>query len=60
METYEKYTIYAPEGDLTFIMQDTYVDGELKSTEVIGFHFGEPNENSIQCFGGKMKAEFTL
>lgn len=60
METYERYAIYAPEGDLTFIMQDTYVDGECKSSEVIGFHYGEPDENSIECFIGKMKAEFDL
>lgn len=60
METYEKYTVYAPEGDLTFIMQDTYVDGELKSTEVIGFHYGEPDGNSIECFSGNTKAKFDL
>lgn len=58
MATYDKYTLYAPEGDITFIMQDTYVDGEYKSTEVIGFHYGEPSENSVDWFSGKLKAEF--
>lgn len=58
MEIHEKYTLYAPEGDITFIMQDTYVCGEYKSTEVIGFHYGEPGKNSIEWFSGKLKAEF--
>ena len=54
----EKYTIYAPNGDITFIMQDTYRNGEFRSTEVIGFHYGEPYEKSIEDFGGKRKAKF--
>ena len=29
----EKYTVFADEADLTFIMQDTYINGEYKSTE---------------------------
>lgn len=58
MEKHDKYTVYAPDGDITFIMQDTYVGGEYKSTEVIGFHYGEPDENSIEWYSGKLKAEF--
>lgn len=58
MKTNEKYTVYASSDDITFIMQDTYVDGEYKSTEVIGFHYGEPFEKSIEVFSGKFKAEF--
>lgn len=59
------YTVYAAESDLTFIMQDTYEisfnkNGEyeelLRSTEVIGFHYGEPTATSMQ--NPKLKAEF--
>lgn len=58
MKTKERYTVFADEADLTFIMQDTYIDGKYKSTEVIGFHYGQPNEKSIAWFSGKTKAEF--
>ena len=58
METYERYTLYAPDGDMTFVMQDNYVDGEYKSTEVVGFHYGKPDENSIEWYSCKLKAEF--
>ena len=58
MKTTEKYTVYAKDGDMTFIMQDTFIDGQYKSTECIGWHYGEPAENSIEVFSGSMKAEF--
>lgn len=59
------YTVYAAENDLTFIMQDTYEisfnkNGEyeelLRSTEVIGFHYGAPDAHSME--NSKLKAEF--
>lgn len=56
-EKQEKYTVFAPGADMTFIMQDTYINGKYKSTEVVGFHYGRPDENSIAVFSGKMKAE---
>ena len=52
----ERYTVYS-ENDMTFIMEDTYKNGEYVSTEVIGFHYGEPYENSIKDFSGKRKAK---
>lgn len=58
MTTNERYTVFAKEGDMTFIMQDTYKNGEYISTECIGFHYGEPCENSIKVFSGKLKAKF--
>jgi hypothetical protein len=60
MVKYEKYTLYAPDGDITFIMQDTYIGENLKSTEVIGFHYGEPNKDSINIYSGKRKAEYVI
>ena len=59
------YTVYAAESDLTFIMQDTYEisygdNGEyeelLRSTEVIGFHYGKPDAHST--INPKLKAEY--
>ena len=54
----EKYAVYS-DSDITFIMQDTYKNGEYKSTEVIGFHYGEPYEDSVKDFSGKLKAKAT-
>lgn len=59
------YTVYATESDLTFIMQDAYEisygdNGEyeelLRSTEVIGFHYGAPDTHSTE--NPKLKAEY--
>ena len=57
--TQEKFTVYAMEGDMTFIMQETYEDGDLKCTECVGWHYGEPDKDSIESFSGSMKAIFT-
>lgn len=58
MKTKKRYTLYSNEGDITFIMEDIFINGEVRSTEVIGFHYGEPNEDSISSFSGKRKAQF--
>lgn len=59
------YTVYAAEDDMTFIMQDHYEisygdNGEyeelLRSTEVIGFHYGAPDTHSTE--NPKLKAEY--
>lgn len=53
------YAVYSQEGDMTFIMRDTFdKDGEPKSTECVGFYFGEPDESSTKFFIGKLKAKF--
>ncbi len=52
------YTVYSENGDMTFIMRDIYVNGEPKSTEVIGFYFGEPTEENTTLYTGSLKAEF--
>lgn len=55
----ELYSTYAKNDDMTFIMEDTYnEDGEIISTECVGFYFGEPNDESNTQFKGKLKAEF--
>ena len=46
------YTVYAEMDDMTFIMEDT--DEEIR---VIGFYFGEPNEEDTKLFEGGTVAE---
>ena len=53
----ERYTVYSRTSDITFIMEDTYKNGKYVSTEVIGFHYGEPYEDSVKNFSGKLKAK---
>ena len=53
------FTAYAAETDMTFIMMDKMdSDGEVKSTEVLGWYYGEPNEENTKEFIGKLKAEY--
>lgn len=55
------YGAYAEKHDITFIMEDTFdSDGELVSTEVVGFVFGneEDNEEVLKKFRGSLRAEF--
>ena len=39
-------------------MEDTYKNGEIVSTEVKGFYYGEPDEKATKDFYGKRKAKF--
>lgn len=41
-------TAYAPENDLTFIMQYIYHDDELVKMDCIGFYYGEPNDETTR------------
>ena len=52
------YAVYAPSADISFIMCDEYENGELISTEVIGWYYGEPNEDDDCTYAGITKAEF--
>lgn len=48
------YTVYAIHDDITFIMKE-----EQNSMEVIGFYFGEPDEEATNKFAYKeLKAVF--
>ena len=46
-------TAYCKKDDLTFILKETPT-----SMEVVGFYFGEPNEQCTKQYTGKLKAEF--
>ena len=54
------YGVYANTADITYIMEDTFIGEELESTEVIGFVFGnyEDNTKVLKQYSGKIKAEF--
>ena len=51
-------TNYSQEADRTFIIEETYINGELFSEEVVGFYSGEPNEKDTQTFLHKTKATY--
>lgn len=54
----EIYTTYAPDTDITFIMCDTYDGEDIKSTEVVGFYYGVPDEKLTEMYIGKVKATY--
>lgn len=57
------YGVYAGKHDITFIMKDIEdINGNIKSTEVIGFVYGNEVENKSLLNSDKvrLKAEFTL
>ena len=54
------YTVYAPDGDMTFIMEDTFsTDRVPVSTECLGWYHGEPDDTATATFKGKLKAEYS-
>ena len=53
-------TAFASDQDITFILECVYNDsGDLLSMECVGWHFGEPNEDS-KHYKGNLKATFEL
>jgi hypothetical protein len=53
------YTAYAPDADMTFIMEDTYDENDnIISTECIGFYYGEPDDQLTEQYKGDLKAEY--
>lgn len=55
----EVYTAYAAENDITFIMRDTFdMLGDPESTAVIGWYYGEPNEESTRQYAGDLIAYY--
>ena len=51
------YAVYAESGDMTFIMKDTYDrHGEAITTEVVGWHYGDPDRKITPEYIGKLAA----
>lgn len=59
---YEKvWTSYSKDTDVTTIFLSKCLDKEcmeVKTVEVIGFYFGEPNDVDTETFKGELKAEY--
>lgn len=51
------YTVYAKDDDMTFIMRETR-NGVNKVVEVVGFYFGEPDEDATEEFRDSLFAVF--
>ena len=52
---------YSPAGDITYIMQATYVNDELKELECVGWYSGEPMEYEYyKNYIGRNKAVYNL
>lgn len=51
----EVWTEYSESADMTFIMEGRS-DGKTSSISVVGFYFGEPDEESTRLFRGKTTA----
>ena len=51
------YTVYAEKDDMTFIMEEKNEVGKRKLS-VIGFYFGEPNDENTEDFSYDLTAEF--
>ena len=55
----ELYGVYAPNWDITFVMEDTTdQNGEIVSTECVGWYYGEPTDVDNETFKGKLKVRY--
>ena len=55
----ELYTVYAPSADITYIMRDTFrLNGDWESTAVIGWYYGEPDEENTRKYAGVLTVYF--
>lgn len=51
------YTVYAEKDDMTFIMEEKPSETG-RTLSVIGFYFGEPNDDDTREYMHSMTAEF--
>lgn len=50
----ELETAYAADSDMTFIIENTYdEDDEILKIEVVGFYFGEPDEEATKMYADR-------
>ena len=49
---------YSEEGDITFLMEESYKGETLIKCEVVGFYHGEPNKDDTEYFKGKTVAYY--
>ena len=46
-------SVYVDSCDMTMIIEDTWVDGEPRRTEIKGFYYGKPSEENTNIFKNK-------
>ena len=51
------YTVFAEKDDLTFIMEEKTVDNK-RTLSVVGFYFGEPDEEATKEYINSLTAVF--
>lgn len=51
---------YAPDSNMTFIVEDTLVNGKVVFTELKGFYYGKPNPKLTEKYYNRLKAEYKL
>lgn len=60
-KTVEIVPMYCPTEDRTFLMEEIRVEGILIREELVGWHYGEPNDEDTRIYGienrGKYVAE---
>lgn len=49
---------YSPSHDITFILEECYMNEKIVSTELVGFYYGKPDEKNTIAYYGKIKAEY--
>lgn len=49
---------YSPSHDITFILEECYMNEKIVSTEIVGFYYGEPDEKNTIAYYGKIKAQY--
>ena len=55
------YTTYAPNTDITFIMEDIVVIGKIKEvikTQIKGFYYGKPDKELTKKYYEKLVAYY--
>lgn len=54
------YGVYSPNYDITFVMQDTIDSktGEVLTTKVTGFYYGEPEDRYNELYNGKPTCKY--
>lgn len=49
---------YSETHDITFVLEECYSQGKLISTEVVGFHYGRPDDEYTDANKGNLKAMY--
>lgn len=57
----EYRTTYIPSEDVTIVWQELYLDDEPLQTSLVGFYYGEPDEQSTKDFSNMpLTAQFLV